>query len=240
MEIKNINQFPQINDAKRKQENTPVPANSFLSMMQNRINTEQVRTAVSESENDNLSIDTSDIFGLSGIEAVSARSRVQYANGGDVSDFLELIGKKDFLLKGASFEDLSDGAVTSKSLTAEQAQALAGKYNINDLSPQEQYSLFRELVVMGILSKPDAQNAQQTVSPDGGDLMGYLTSEPAFRDITAIPDTDLKSRLEAMTGNERFAYDHVKDRYGKQCESVSRLADSHQRTLDILNQIGGA
>lgn len=101
---------------------------------------------------------------------------------------------------------------------------------------QQQYAQFDELVERGVLTKDDAKKTQLSVSPGEDDLMGYLAGEPGFRDVLSIDVSDPKGRLEAMISNERFAYDHVLQRYGKRATSVSALADSHQRALDALSQ----
>ena len=174
------------------------------------------------------------------IDAVAARSRVQYDLGADVSDFLELFREKQFLLTGVKLAEqpaLNEASAGDKTLSGEQAARLREKYNVDNLPPGAQYALFRDLTELGVLSGADVRKTRLTVSPGEGDLMGYLAGEPAFRDVAAVPETDPKGRLGTMIHNERFTCQHVKQRYGQYCGAVAELADSHQRVLDAVNQL---
>lgn len=174
---------------------------------------------------------------LSEIEAIAARSRVQYVSTGDVSDFLELIKQKPHLLDGFDLSAFSssDGG---HSLTDDEISALRQKYDVNNLTPEKLYDLLGELTDMGAISKSDAQRLQSTVSADASDLMGYLASESGFSDLAATSGNP-RETLTAMINNERFTYDHVQNRYGQRCTSVKELADSHQRVSDVLNRLAG-
>lgn len=208
---------------------------SFLDMM--KLRTLQGMPQASSVEP--LSTETSALpalNGLSEIEAIAAKSRIQYVSKGDVTDFLELAGKKPYLLDGMDLSSLSDSD-GRHILTNDEIASLRQKYDVGNLTPEEQHRLLNELVDLGSVSKSDAQKLQTTVSPDEADLMGYLAKEPGFSDVAAISDTQPLKRLNAMIENERFAYDHVQNRYGQRCVSVKELADSHQRTSDVLNRL---
>lgn len=208
---------------------------SFLDMM--KLRTLQGASQVSQVEP--VAQDSSALPALnplSEIEAIAARSRVQYVSKGDVSDFLELVKQKAHLLDGFDLSALSESG-GGHILTDGEAAALRQKYDVSGMTPEEQYKLLDELTGLGAVSKSDAQKLQATVSADETDLMGYLSKEPGFSDIAAISGNQPLERLNAMISNERYTYDHVQDRYGQRCTSVKELADSHQRVSDVLNRL---
>jgi hypothetical protein len=180
-----------VNNAKVKGE---TPAVSFQDFLQQKLQKPQ---AQSPAQADALGLEA--LYRASGIEAVSARARIQQTTGGDVSDFLGLISQDNFLA----------------------AQDIVS-----------------QLVSAGGISAADAQKLGYSVFPAQGDLMDMLLGEQGFADLNAIDPTDTLARLEAMIGNERFAYDYILGRYGKQATAVLELADSHTRVFDALKSLG--
>jgi hypothetical protein len=177
------------NNAKVKAD---APAVSFQDFLQQKLQRPQAQGAA---QPDSLGLEA--LYRASGIEAVSARARIQQATGGDVSDFLGLITQDKYLASQDIISQLNSG------ITAEDAQKLG-----------------------------------LSVFPKQGDLMDMLLGEAGFTDLTAIDPTDTLARLEAMISNERFTYDYVLGKYGKQTTSVLELADSHTRVLDALKSLG--
>jgi hypothetical protein len=185
--------FPQnaVNSATVKGE---APAVSFQEFLQQKLQKPQGQNAAQPG-----TPGLEAFYRASGIEAVSARARVQQAAGGDVSDFLGLINQGSYL---ASQDIVS------------------------------------QLLGSGGISAADAQKLGYTVFPAQGDLMDMLLGEAGFTDLDTVDPTNTLARLEAMIGNERFAYDYILGRYGKQASSVLELADSHTRVLDALKSLG--
>lgn len=238
MKINGIDQQQNINPVAegRNGRSQRVDGMSFLDMMKLRSlqgaqTTSQV-DAIPEPETSALPM-----LGLSEIEAIATKSRVQYVAGGDVSDFLELVEQKPLLLDGLDLSSLPASSSGTHILDAATINSLSAKYDVNNLSPQEQLDLLSELVDVGAISKSDVEKLQKTVSPTNGDLMEYLTNEPQFKDVASESATQPLKRLDAMISNERFTYDHVQNRYGQRCTSVKELADSHQRVADTLRML---
>ncbi len=237
MRINGIDFQSQVGTANTKEnKNAQINGMSFLDMMKLR-SMQAAPQAAKASEVVSQESSIPSLFGAEGIEAIAAKSRVQYVSSGDVSDFLELVEPKPFIMEGMDLSEIKDTSRGDHTLSQNEIDLLRGKYDSNSLSTQEQFSLLIELVEMGALSKSDIQKTQMSVSPDSGDLMGYLAKSPEFSDVSAMEGTDLKGRLEAMISNERFTYEHVQSRYGQRCTSVKELADSHQKVLDTLNKL---
>lgn len=169
------------------------PAVSFQAFLQQKLQ-QQAPTAP---QTETSALDA--LYSASGIEAISARARIQQTTGGDVSSFLGLIRQ--------------------------------GEYLASD-------DLISQLLASGSVSASDLQKLGYSVSPEEGDLMEPLTEESGFTDLSTIDPANTAARLEAMISNERFAYDYVLGKYGKQTTAVQELADSHTRVLDALNSLG--
>lgn len=239
MKINGVDQQQNINPvaAGRNDRSQRVDGMSFLDMMKLRSLQGTQATSQTESIPESETSVLPMMDGLFEIEAIAAKSRVQYVAGGDVSDFLELVEQKPLLLDGLDLSTLPASSSGTHVLDAAMINSLSEKYDVNNLSRQEQLDLLSELVEAGVLTKSDVMNLQKTVSPSSDDLMGYLVSEPQFKDAAAQSETQPLKRLDAMISNERFAYDHVQDRYGQRCTSVKELADSHQRVADTLRKL---
>jgi hypothetical protein len=171
------------------------------------------------------------------VEAIAGRFRVQREKGGDFTDFLALTKKKEYLLAGVDIDSVLLQEGKPASLSAQQAAALREQYDTGNLPPAEQYALFQKLTELGVLSAADVKSTQFSVAPTEDDPLDYLPAEPEFRDVTSVPETKPKDRLDLMIHNERFAYNHVLSNYGQRCIAVDELADSHQKVLDTLRQI---
>ncbi len=78
-----------VNNAKTKGE---APAVSFQEFLQQKLGAQQSTGAA---QTDTLGLEA--LYRASGIEAVSARARIQQTTGGDVSDFLGLINQDTYL-----------------------------------------------------------------------------------------------------------------------------------------------
>jgi hypothetical protein len=180
-----------VNNAKVKAD---APAVSFQDFLQQKLQKPQTQGSA---QPDALGLEA--FYRASGIEAISARARIQQSTGGDVSDFLGLINQDTFLAS----QDIISQLLSSGGITAADAQKLG-------------YSVF----------------------PKQGDLMDMLLGEAGFTDLNAIDPTDTLARLEAMISNERFTYDFILGKYGKQTNSVLELADSHTRVFDALKSLG--
>lgn len=235
MQIKNYGIPPALNSPSHKDEKDKnTGTQSFGTYLQNRMNKSEPQVGAVGG----VSVDS--LCEMNGIEAIATRSRIHQNQGGDVSDYLELIQKKEYLLRGVDFSSqapLNEASSGGKTLSAEQAAMLREKYNVDDLPSKAQYGLFQKLTDLGIITKYDVQKTQLSVAPDKDDLMGYIAEQPEFSDVAAVPETKPKDRLDSMIHNERFAYNHVLNRYGKRCQAVAELVDSHQKVLDTLNQI---
>lgn len=107
MEIKNIGGLGAVNNAKTKtdkRENIPV---SFKEYMQRHLQ------AAAPVETGGISVDA--LCEMNEIEAIAARSKIIQDTGGDVSDFLELVGKQPFLQQQyAQFSELAERGVLTK------------------------------------------------------------------------------------------------------------------------------
>lgn len=148
-------------------------------------------------------------------------------------------------------------ADTDTYLSQTQVEALSGKYDVNNLSKEDEKALLDDLEEMGIISKEENQKVyfrMAKIPPDwmhgglrpsnqywtadgGGNLISSDIPYPTYY-TSASREMSLYDYLQSMISDENRLYNEGKEKYGE--DGVAYMTDlmqTHQKLLDVLEQI---
>ena len=124
-----------------------------------------------------------------------------------------------------------------QSLNADQIKELSDKYDVTNLTPQEEYNLLQELTDLGVITKEEAMNTQIAIDSMPSGQHGITTKEGELKNNSNIDIKNMIERLGAIIHDELFLFNKVEKEYGERHEEALVLAKSQQKAVDILQQL---
>lgn len=124
----------------------------------------------------------------------------------------------------------------NKDLSAEQIKNLKNRYDVSDMDQQQQVALLRELTDLGVISKEDfLRSGRIKLDPR---MIGVLQKTSSVSP-KLIDTNNIFEKIQNAIDMEMEQYNYMEREYGKGSGSkeVLEYAQSHQRILDILEQL---
>lgn len=159
-------------------------------------------------------------------ESLGARSKINNFT----NDFEKLFGV------GINGENkFNMNSLGENKLTDDQIKDFQSRYDVTNLSPQDKYNLMTELTQLGVISGKDAVNSTLSVMamPTVNGVPMMVTQGNGILNDS----TNFLSNLQNVSAQEMKSYSYMEESFGKIFDDVKNISESHNRLLDVLEQL---